>query len=245
METDYRSYWDKWPGGHRNPNLDSEIEEFVRYSDLSAGQKVLEVGCGAGPSPSLIVPLTSGGVFGDIHYPALRSQAAHSPGAFLQLDGTALPFRTASFDRVLSRTTVQHLPRRADVERFLAELARVLKPGGVLVLCRVANRLGGRLSLHHYLSRKHFKRWILGSQPYFNPQDIRWLLGQAERSGLEPADMRATPQAHLAPGTATRKGLLVYRCVYKMCIPLLTDNPHLYEFVDIKFVRGNGKAQGE
>jgi SAM-dependent methyltransferase len=47
-------------------------------------------------------------------------------------DAEALPFDTASFDRVLSTCGVQFAPRHAEVAR---ELVRVLRPGGRLVLC--------------------------------------------------------------------------------------------------------------
>jgi SAM-dependent methyltransferase len=45
----------------------------------------------------------------------------------------AIPFRPASFETILSNSTLDHL-RPAEFERALAELARILKPGGVLIL---------------------------------------------------------------------------------------------------------------
>jgi SAM-dependent methyltransferase len=50
---------------------------------------------------------------------------------FLVADVLELPFDPRSFDTVCSFEIVEHVP---DAERFVAELARVLKPGGRLVL---------------------------------------------------------------------------------------------------------------
>jgi SAM-dependent methyltransferase len=49
-------------------------------------------------------------------------------------DARALPFEDGCFDLVLSNSTLDHFPTFADVERGLAELYRVLRPGGTLIL---------------------------------------------------------------------------------------------------------------
>lgn len=49
-------------------------------------------------------------------------------------DARALPFDDGRFDLVLSNSTLDHFPSLADVERGLAELHRVLRPGGTLVV---------------------------------------------------------------------------------------------------------------
>ena len=46
-------------------------------------------------------------------------------------DVTNLDFEAASFDKVYSLHTIEHIP---DLKRFLAEMARVLKPGGIAVV---------------------------------------------------------------------------------------------------------------
>jgi ubiquinone/menaquinone biosynthesis C-methylase UbiE len=49
-------------------------------------------------------------------------------------DVRRLPFRDGSFDGVLSTSTLDHFDDGRDIERSLAELHRVLVPGGLLIL---------------------------------------------------------------------------------------------------------------
>ena len=51
--------------------------------------------------------------------------------ALLEADALRLPFRDASFDRVMSICAIEHFD---DGPRSLAEMARVLAPGGELVM---------------------------------------------------------------------------------------------------------------
>ena len=51
-------------------------------------------------------------------------------------DGQRLPFANGRFDTVLSLEVLEHLP---DPDRCVAELARVLAPGGTLLaFCRIS-----------------------------------------------------------------------------------------------------------
>ncbi|MGW1147811.1 class I SAM-dependent methyltransferase, partial [Streptomyces sp. NPDC002454] len=52
------------------------------------------------------------------------------PGTVLVADGAALPFAGGTFDAVLAMHMLYHLP---DIRAAIAEAARVLRPGGVLV----------------------------------------------------------------------------------------------------------------
>ena len=60
---------------------------------------------------------------------AKRLQAASVPVERSGLDGQSLPFEDDSFDSALSTWTMCTIP---DIEQALAELRRVLKPGGTL-----------------------------------------------------------------------------------------------------------------
>jgi len=77
-----------------------------------------------------------GGVVGvDFAGPMLALAAKKSKGErrlrLLQCDALALPFRDARFDAAMAAFSVRNF---ADLERGLSECARVLKPGGILVI---------------------------------------------------------------------------------------------------------------
>jgi SAM-dependent methyltransferase len=100
---------------------------------------VLEAGCGEGYGADLLRAAGARGVVA-LDYDAWTTShaAAAYPGLpVLRANLVALPLAAASVDVVVSLQTVEHL---WDQPRFVAECARVLRPGGRLVLA-TPNRL--------------------------------------------------------------------------------------------------------
>lgn len=87
--------------------------------------EVLDVGCGRKPYRHLVPAARYVGV--DIDSPVTRALAA----ADVFYDGQRLPFDASSFDAVLCSQVLEHV---FTPEVFLAEIYRVLRPGGVLLL---------------------------------------------------------------------------------------------------------------
>ena len=88
-----------------------------------------------------LAPSVAGIVGADLDEPSIaRARELQAAGneEYLVADATALPFDAGEFDAVLSMETFEHVPQLP----FVRELARVVKPGGVLVLSTPQNRLG-------------------------------------------------------------------------------------------------------
>ena len=120
-----------------------------------AGKALLDVGCGDGAFAS---ELTQRGaaVTGVDPDPAMIAVARRQPGSenilLLLVEGRAeaLPFPDAKFDQVLAVTTLCFIP---DAERAVAEMARVLKPKGLLVIGEL-----GRWSL--WAAYRRMRGWL-------------------------------------------------------------------------------------
>jgi len=97
---------------------------------------VLEVGPGPGRTTEVLREMAPGLTAVEIDGPLAASLARRLGGADLHVtrgDGTALPFRDGAFATVLSFTMLHHVPSVDAQDRLLAEVARVLAPGGVFV----------------------------------------------------------------------------------------------------------------
>ncbi|MEU6684027.1 class I SAM-dependent methyltransferase [Streptomyces sp. NPDC046832] len=104
---------------------------------LRAGDRVLDAGCGTGRAlPPLRAAVgASGVVLGADLTPAMLREAVRAgrdrEGQLLLTDVAALPLRSGSLDAVFGAGLTSHLGSPAE---DLRELARVVRPGGVLAL---------------------------------------------------------------------------------------------------------------
>jgi ubiquinone/menaquinone biosynthesis C-methylase UbiE len=111
---------------------------FSRYVPFAAlaGRDVLEVGCGSGIAVQLFAEAGANVTAVDltpwaVHTTRARLEAFGLAGNVTEADGENLPFEDASFDLVFSWGVIHHT---SDMRRALAELVRVCRPGGTLVL---------------------------------------------------------------------------------------------------------------
>jgi len=96
-------------------------------SFLEPGRRTLDVGCG---SSRILAALPRGSVGVDLLIRKLRHARRFGPH-LVQASALGLPFRAASFECVVSSQLLEALPRGTGA---LAELGRVLAPGGRLIL---------------------------------------------------------------------------------------------------------------
>ena len=106
---------------------------------VADGQRLLDVGCGFGGTIQQINAAHSGMELTGLNIDPRQLAAADAQTdpthgneiGWVEGDACQLPFEDDYFDRVLAVECIFHFPSR---ERFLAEAARVLKPGGYLAV---------------------------------------------------------------------------------------------------------------
>ena len=137
-----------WTTGFRyvfNLSMAKHARMLARL-DPRPGTRHLDVGCQDGMILSQMAArwdVTGTGV--DVSEDSLRLALARNPARcrFYLADALALPFHDGAFDTAHSLGTMEHVPRP---ERFVAELARIVRPGG-RVLFDMINRRDA-LTLH-------------------------------------------------------------------------------------------------
>ena len=106
-------------------------DAFVRLSGLLPGARVADLGCGSGVFTELLRQHGYASVGLDISPKLVALGRSKYPGLDLvEGDAENLPFENQSFDGVLLSGLVHHFP---DPRRLVAEVGRVLKPGGRFV----------------------------------------------------------------------------------------------------------------
>lgn len=100
----------------------SELKAFVTIHKLE-NRRCLEIGCGRGAFQNMVADYTG--------CDASESVGRYLRKPFVMCDAGALPFESNRFDAVWTIQVLEHVP---DPEMAFREIARVLKPGGVLLL---------------------------------------------------------------------------------------------------------------
>ena len=114
-----------------------DLGQIVAWAEGGAAKIALDIATGGGHTALGLAPLFGSVVASDLTEAMLRSAEAFilrrgvSNVSFRQADAEALPFEDAEFDLVTCRIAPHHFPRP---ERFVSEVARVLKPGGQFIL---------------------------------------------------------------------------------------------------------------
>jgi len=111
-------------------------DKVFRQAGIEPGEYVLDAACGAGGFAVRAAQAGARVIGIDIASNLIaqaveRARAANLPIQFDEGDVEELPYDEATFDTVVSQFGIMFAPRP---ERVVAELARVLKPGGRVVL---------------------------------------------------------------------------------------------------------------
>jgi SAM-dependent methyltransferase len=177
---------------------------FRLLDPLVAGRSVrrtLEAGCGTGHFAQALTERYGLRVFPiDLGWEGLRHGQRLGVDRLAQADVAALPFSSSAFDLAVSMDVIVHFPR-GEEESAARELARVLAPGGLLVI---------RVSALDALRSRHSR--FAHERQRFTRGRLRSLV---ERQGLEI--LRCTyANALLAPVAFAK---------FRICEPLLRRKP--------------------
>lgn len=142
---DAQTAYNDWHAGQRVNVAADEVwhREIIAASEQSdfAGKSVLEIGCGRGGfalwltsqpfAPASLTAVDYSQEALDQATSAAREHFTTTALTFAQGDITAIAFPDETFDTVISCETIEHVP---NPQLAVKELARVLKPGGRLLL---------------------------------------------------------------------------------------------------------------
>lgn len=153
-------------------------EKYRRISDLledPAGRRNLDIGADNGVISLLLRRRGGEWASADLDPRAVASIRELVREDVHQLEGARTPFPDGAFDQVVVVDYLEHIP---DDDVFAAELARIVRPGGSVIVNvphlkprSLVNRLRHRIGLTD--------EWHGHVRPGYREEDLRRLLGQA------------------------------------------------------------------
>ncbi|MET0552289.1 MAG: class I SAM-dependent methyltransferase [Vicinamibacteria bacterium] len=162
----YARWAPSYPREAANEMMRLDESEVLRLLPDVRGQRVLDVGCGAGRYLDVLARRGASSVVGIDPEPAMLARAS---GPVVCAGLPRLPLRSAAFDLAVCALVVGHLP---DLPGALAELARVLRPGGVLVYSDVhpaGEALGWRRTFRAEDGRAYAVRHVVHARRAHEP----------------------------------------------------------------------------
>ena len=196
-------------GARLEAKTDSGVSERqLRRTGLRQGMRAIDVGCGTGAVTRTMARIAAPEQVVGVDISAARLTQARELAAadaleveFVEGDACRLPLPSASFDYASSNFLFEYLP---DPERALAELSRVVRPGGTVVVADLDGQLEQCYPLEARVkSDLHEALRILG-ETGFDPQVGRKLYHWFRRAGLRDISVWVAPYQVYAGGLPER-----------------------------------------
>ncbi len=141
--------WEKMRQGFFSEEV---CEAALDAAGVRAGETAVDVGAGSGFLSRGLVARGLSVIAVDQSQAMLDELSAHLPGVDCRLgESQDLPVEDASVDHAIANMYLHHVP---DPAAAIAEMARVLKPGGRLVLIDLDEHE------HEFLRTEHHDRWM-------------------------------------------------------------------------------------
>jgi demethylmenaquinone methyltransferase/2-methoxy-6-polyprenyl-1,4-benzoquinol methylase len=183
--------------------LDGRWRRLAAELTVRPGDRVLDACCGTGDLA--VACARAGGIVTGVDFsePMLeRARRKSSQIEWVEGDALALPFEAASFDAATVGFGIRNVP---DLERGLAELRRVLRPGGrlgVLEITRPRGPLRPFFALWFYRVVPLLGRLLPGGGAYtYLPASVRRFPGPPElAAAIERAGFADVRYRRLAAG---------------------------------------------
>lgn len=133
-----------------------------------------------------ILELGSGGSYFDSRFPDVITSDVVPGVGKMTIDGRSLPFGNHELDAIVASHVFHHIP---DVELFLQECERVLRPGGCLSLIEVAHTPLSKIIFKHFHPEpydENRREWKFDSRGNMDAnQALSWMVFVRDRSLFE------------------------------------------------------------
>ena len=162
-ENPWETHAEWWIDGF-TAGADPEYEEQIlplAARELAGAQRVLDVGCGDGQVSRLAAKLGAQVVGVDPTWNCVSVAHQRGGAVFARAGAAQLPFADATFDAVIACLVFEHI---RDVDEAIAEVARVLQPGGRFCFF-----------LNHPLLQTPNSGWI--DDQFLDPPEQYWRIG--------------------------------------------------------------------
>ncbi|MFH8370750.1 class I SAM-dependent methyltransferase [Streptomyces sp. NPDC018031] len=208
-----RGYWETTGAAH---TFTHPLDRGLLARHISPGARILDFGCGYGRLTAELDALGYHRVIGVDPSAALvaRGRAEH-PGLRLErVEGPPLPYPDGEFDAALLFAVLTCLPGENAQRDTLAELARLVRPGGMLYVSDVPLQSDA----HHRARYRAAEPWAEAYGTFriedggvFRHQDPARLRERLSGYGFETAEELTGPVPTLDGRTVTRLQLMARR----------------------------------
>jgi len=183
--SDYQTNSDQWPEHAAAPNTHNRVFELVRqYLPDAKDKKLCDLPCGAGAFSARLAQLGANVTAVDLE--AVEPFYYDKAKRVLADGNLKLPFADGEFDAMISIKGIEHLENPSF---FVRECARVVKPGGLVILSTPnVDSYRSRRSAHIHGFHKYFRpepgamhkmAW------HMHPIDMTFMRGALRKANLE------------------------------------------------------------